>query len=96
MISKINKSYFIDISATDPEKNNVYFKISWDADRISEIGPKKSDELISLKHIWKSFGFKTIKITSYDDYHELSSTKYLFIFVFPQIFCRLDLPIKTL
>lgn len=96
MITKVNKSYFIDISATDPEDNNVYFRISWDADRISEIGPIKSEDRISLKHIWKSYGFKTIKITSYDDYYELSSTKYLFIFVFPQIFYHLDLPIKTL
>jgi hypothetical protein len=61
-----------EISATDPDGNDLYYYIDWGNGTIETKGPYDSGKTVYAKHIWDSRGQYTIRVQSRDTYDELS------------------------
>ncbi len=72
---KINTQYTYNLSAVDPEGDNVYFWVEW-CDNCSDakwIGPYTSGENIRVSHMWAKKGTYTIRLKAKDT-HDAEST----------------------
>lgn len=70
---KIYRDYSLNISALEPNGDNVYYKIDWgDKNSLNWIGPYKSGEKINVKHQWTNGGDYLIKVKARDSYYTAS------------------------
>jgi hypothetical protein len=59
--------------STDPEGDNIYYKIDWDDGHVTDwLGPYSSGESIALGHKWLEKGDYTIKAWAKDIYEKMS------------------------
>ena len=66
---KTGESYTYNISAVDPDGDDVYYYVDWGDMQIEEwIGPFASGEEITLSHTWSEQGTYTIKAKAKDSY----------------------------
>jgi hypothetical protein len=72
IVGGLNYSYtFV---STDPEEDDIYYKIDWDDGQVTDwLGPYSSDESIALDHKWHEKGEFTIKAWAKDIYGKASS-----------------------
>jgi hypothetical protein len=61
-----------EISAIDPDENDLYYYIDWGNGTIETKGPYDSGRTAYAKHIWDERGQYTIRVRSRDTYDELS------------------------
>ena len=61
-----------EISAIDPDENDLYFYIDWGNGTIETKGPYDSGKTVYAKHTWDERGDYTIRVRSRDTYDELS------------------------
>jgi hypothetical protein len=61
-----------EITATDPDDNQIYYYIDWDNGTIETKGPYDSGKTVYAKHTWYKRGQYTIRVQSRDSYDELS------------------------
>ena len=65
--------YTYEITATDPDNDDVYYYIDWgDGSGIELKGPYNSERLVKVKHTWLEKGTYEIKVKSRDIYNETS------------------------
>jgi hypothetical protein len=63
---EIGIEYAFTTSTTDPQNNQIYYKVNW-GDEISEwLGPYDSGETVSLPHTWTAVGDYSITIKAKD------------------------------
>jgi len=69
-------------STFDPEEDEVYYWIEWgDGSNITDYGPYKSGEFISLSHIWKKMGFYTITAWARDEHGFIGESSEFKLFI---------------
>jgi len=69
---EFGEEYIYEISATDPDDNEIFFYIDWGNGTIETKGPYDSGRIVKVKHIWDQRGTYTIKVQSRDTYDEKS------------------------
>ena len=68
-----NVKYTYEITANDPEEDNIYYKVDWgDGEDSNWLGPYDSGGAIKLSHTWIQPGFFKIRV-KVKDIHELKS-----------------------
>jgi hypothetical protein len=64
-----NKNYEFITSARDADGDKIYYKWDWGDGTFSEwLGPYESEEQVSIKHKWSSFGFFNVKVKVRDEH----------------------------
>lgn len=92
--------YPYNITATDPDGNNIYYYIDWgDENNTGWLGPFNSGEVIIVNHSWNQKGIFAIKVKAKDIYNSESDwailevtipkNKFLSINIFLQILTRI-------
>jgi hypothetical protein len=66
------EEYTYEITAMDPDDNDIYYYIDWGNGTIETKGPYDSEKIIYAKHTWDDRGSYTIKVRSRDTYDEKS------------------------
>ena len=61
-----------EISASDPDNNDIYYYIDWGNGTIETKGPYDSEKTVYAKHTWVDRGQYTIRVRSRDTYDEVS------------------------
>lgn len=69
---EFGEEYTYEISAVDPDDNDLYYYIDWGNGTIETKGPYSSGNTLKVKHIWIERGKYTIKVRSRDTYDEKS------------------------
>ncbi len=77
---KIDKEYEYTFIATDPDGDDVFFRIDWgDGNRTNWIGPISSGEELNLNYTWYESGTCCISAICRDSYSQYSDTSILLI-----------------
>ena len=69
---EFGEEYTYEISAVDPDDNDLYYYIDWGNGTIETKGPYTSGNTLKVKHTWIERGKYTIKVRSRDTYDEKS------------------------
>ncbi|MDX1798822.1 MAG: hypothetical protein R3255_09250 [Candidatus Lokiarchaeia archaeon] len=69
---EFGEEYTYEITAVDPDENDIFYYIDWGNGTIETKGPYDSGRIIKVKHIWDQRGKYTIKVRSRDTYDEKS------------------------
>ncbi len=66
------EEHTFEITASDPDNNDIYYYIDWGNGTIEKKGPYDSGKTINVKHTWNEKGKYTIRVRSRDIYDEKS------------------------
>ncbi|MCJ2513718.1 MAG: hypothetical protein LN408_04660 [Candidatus Thermoplasmatota archaeon] len=69
---EFGEEYIYEITAIDPDDNDIYYYIDWGNGTIETKGPYDSEKTVKVKHTWIERGKYTIKVRSRDTYDEQS------------------------
>lgn len=69
---EFGEEYIYEITATDPDENELYYYIDWGNGTIETKGPYDSGRTLKVKHTWDERGRYTIRVRSRDTFDEKS------------------------
>jgi hypothetical protein len=67
-----NEEIMVEVSATDPDGDDLYYQIDWDGEMSAWMGPYTSGEVVQFNHAWPNPGEYSILVKAKDIWDEES------------------------
>lgn len=78
---KINQTLHYNVSAVDPDGQNITYNIDWDDGNTEQTEYYNSGVKIALTHSWNTAGVYTVKVYAEDETNKTSATKSLEVLI---------------